>query len=295
MKDHQRIPTLAVVTPSYRPDFELCRDLNSSILRFTYSDVEQYIIVPESDRKLFSTLAGSRTHIQDVREYLPGSIIKLPRTNMWINARRPLPPIRGWIAQQIVKLGAAAAMTTDVVVLVDSDVVLIRPMSSQTFMQHGQLALYEVAGGIDSSLPRHRLWYATARRLLGLPSMESPELPDYICCPCAWSPALVRSMLGRIESVTGTDWVSAVGKELHFSEMILYGVYVRDVLNSSHVPSSSTMHCLNHYEEEPLNEDALRLLLSTATPLDFAVMVSAKSGTQLQTRRAVLSSFTART
>jgi hypothetical protein len=287
-------PSLAIITPSYRPDFELCRDLNTSILRFTSTEVEQYIIVPASDRGLFNTISGSRTHIQDVREYIPDSIFKLPRTNMWINARRPFPPIRGWIAQQIVKLGAAASMTTDVVVLVDSDILFIRSMSADSYMRDGRLALFEMPDGVDASLPRHRQWHATARRLLGLPALDLPRYPDYICWPCAWSPDVVRSMLDHIQSVTGTHWATAIGRQLHFSEMILYGVYVREIMQPAMLPSTSKMHCLNHSEEVALDEDALRLLLSTAGPLDYAVMVSAKSGTPLEIRRAVLNSYTAR-
>ncbi len=293
MNANQTTPTLAVITPSYRPDFELCQDLNSSILRFTAPGVEHYIIVPGSDRSLFAAISGERTQIQDVQDYLPSYVVKVPRTNIWLNIRRPGPPIRGWIAQQIIKLAAAAAMTTDVVVLVDSDIVLIRPVSAESFMEDGRLVLFEVAGGIDGSLPRHQQWHATARRLLGLPILESSTYPDYICCPCAWSPAVVRTMLARIQSVTGTHWATAIGQQIHFSEMILYGVYVREVMKSADIPSRSNMHCLNHYEEVPLDESSLRSLLSTTGPEDCAVMVSAKSGTPLETRRAVLNSFQA--
>lgn len=286
-------PTLAILTPSYRPDLELCRDLNSSVLRFTPLDVQHYIIVPATDRSLFATLAGERTHIQDVQDYLPRSMVKLPGLNAWLNLRRPSPPIRGWIAQQIIKLAAAASMATDVVVLVDSDVVLIRPLDADSYVVEGQLALFEVADGIDSSLPRHREWHATARRLLGLAPLTAATYPDYICCPCAWSPSLVRSMLNRIEFVSGTHWMTAIGQQLHFSEMILYGVYVREIAGSHATPSSATMQCLNHYEETPLDEASLKSFLSSVSPHDRAVMISAKSGTAISTRRAVLNSFQA--
>jgi hypothetical protein len=289
----QPASTLSVITPSYRPDFELCRDLNASILRYTQPGVEHHIIVPGRDQSLFAAVSGGRTQIRDVQDYLPRSMVKVPRTNFWLDIRRPGPPIRGWIAQQIIKLAAAASMTTDVVILVDSDIVLIRPVRAESYMTGGRLALFEVADGIDGSLPRHRLWHAAARRLLGLPVLDRATYPDYICCPCAWSPALVRAMLARIQSVTGMHWASAIGQQIHFSEMILYGVFIRDVMKSTDIPSTSTMRCLNHYEEVPLDESSLRSLLSTADPRDLAVMVSAKSGTPVETRRAVLGTFQA--
>ena len=36
-------------------------------------------------------------------------------------------------------------------------------------------------------------------------------------------------MLARVEEVTGRRWLEAVGKELHFSECTLYGVYADEV------------------------------------------------------------------
>jgi hypothetical protein len=289
----QPSPECAIITPSYRPDFELCQDLNSSILRFTPLDVQHHVIVPNADVGTFAAISGQRTKIHDVQDYLPHWMVKVPRMNAWLNVRRPMPPIRGWIAQQIVKLAAAASMTTNVVILIDSDIVLIKPMTADSFTVDGRLALFEVADGIDSSLPRHQEWYAAARRLLGLPPLRSATYPDYICCPCAWSPAVVRSMLARIETVTGTHWATAIGREIHFSEMILYGVYVRAFMDAANTPSSTNMHCLNHYEEVPLDEPSLRSLLLTTGPEDVAVMISAKSGTSLATRRAVLDSFQA--
>lgn len=291
MTPKQPAPTFAVLTPSYRSDIELCRDLNTSVLRFTPPDVQHYIIVPRTDQELFRTMAGQRTHIQDAQDFLPRWMVKVPKFNAWVNLRQPAPPIRGWITQQIIKLAAAASMATDVVLLADSDIVLIRPLSADSYVVDGQLALFEVADGIDSSLPRHQEWHATARRLLGLTPLTAVTYPDYICCPCAWSPSLVRSMLNRIEFVTGTHWTTAIGQQLHFSEMILYGVYVREIAGSQVTPTISTMQCLNHYEETPLDEASLRSFLSSISPHDRAVMISAKSGTSITTRRAVLSSF----
>lgn len=288
--------SLSVITPSYRPDFELCRDLASSVSKFTGKAVKHFIIVPDSDRPLFDIFQGPRTNVEVVRDYLPRSMAKIPTKNMWLNVRQPFPPVRGWVAQQIVKLAAAAAMTTDVVLILDSDVLLIRPVSAATFAPEGMLELFELPGGVDASLPRHRLWHAAARRMLGLPVVNLEVLPDYICWPCAWSPRIVRDMLARVESVTGLPWQTAVGRELHFSEMILYGVYVRNVIGAdSAVPTTSKMRCLNHSDEIALDKKGLSSLLGKAAVDDLAIMVSAKSGTELADRREVLNSFRAPT
>lgn len=284
--------SIALVTPSYAPDLELCADLHDSVLRHTGADVEHHIIVPVSDMEAFGRLAGPRTYIRDVRDYLPRTLMRVPRGNVWLNLRQPWPPVRGWIAQQIVKLAAAAATETDIVLLVDSDIVLIRTITARSFSPTGVLELFEVPDAVDGSLPRHRLWHAAARRLLGLPPAEATPLPDYVCCPCAWSPAIVRMMLARIEAVTGVGWATAVGRELHFSEMILYGVYVREIFTSSQeIRCTEHMRCLNHYDEVPLGEEQLEQLLTKTGGDDLAVMISAKSGTELSVRRKILAGF----
>ena len=293
MSPHSQHPqSLSLVTPSYSRDLALCEDLVASVLRHTQADVTHHIIVPASDLPKFERLAGERTLISDARGYLPRSMVKLPALNGWLNLRHPFPPVRGWMAQQIVKLAAAASAETDVVLLIDSDVLLIRPVDAASFSPSGKVQLFEVPGGVDESLPRHHLWHAAARRLLGLPAHQASVLPDYICWPCAWQPESVRRMLKRVESVTGLPWATAVGRELHFSEMILYGVYVKEVVGSSEEPHmTSTMRCLNHSDEVALDEAGLRALLANAGPDDVAIMISAKSGTPLTVRRGLLADF----
>src|SRR5262245_11138693 len=64
---------IAVITPSYRPDFELCVDLNRSVLEFAPEYVNHQILVPRSDFALFRQLAGPRTHVRCREELLPPS------------------------------------------------------------------------------------------------------------------------------------------------------------------------------------------------------------------------------
>ncbi|MFC8038218.1 DUF6492 family protein [Paenarthrobacter sp. NPDC057355] len=281
--------SLAIITPSYAPDFELCVELNSSVLQNTDQDVQHHIVVTRRDLARFSQLANSRTTIHDVREFLPRSMLSVPGLNMWVNPKRPFPPVRGWIAQQMVKLSAAASMKTDVALLVDSDVVVLRPLDAALYAPGAELPLFCVPDGVDASLPGHRVWNAVARRLLGLPSVEALPLPDYVCCPCAWDPLIVRSMLKRVEQSTGLPWHIAIGRELHFSEMTLYGVFVDELCGTA--ARTSDMHCVNHYEETPLDTQGYLELLRTARPTDAAVMVSAKSGTPLHVRRQALELF----
>jgi hypothetical protein len=279
---------LDVITPSYAPDFELCRDLNASVLRHGGPEGRHTIIVPPRDLALFAPLQGERTSVRSTSDYLRG-LYRLPR-NLWFNPHRPWVPVRGWIAQQVVKLEAAARSTAAMVVMVDSDIVFVRDFGPDTFRAaDGAPEFYRCDGAIDDTLPRHVIWHAVARRLLGLEPRSGLPLDDYVCCPCGWEPAVVRSMLAEVEARAGASWQRVVAAQLHFSEMILYGVYV-----DARLPADGArrvvadMRCHRHYDEVPLDESDLREFLAGIRPVDHSVMISAKSGTALAARRAAL-------
>lgn len=282
---------LAVVTPSYAPDSVLCRDLNRSVLRWTPQDVQHHIIVPRQDLPVFRMLANDRTIIHDHEEFLSATIRRLPLLNMWINKRRPWPPVRGWITQQLIKLSVAATLDVEAVLLVDSDMVLVSPIDLKSFQQGGRLALYRQPGAVHAGLPRHRQWLESAHALLGLDRPGPEDLTDYICWPCAWEPETVRAMLRRVEDVTGTPWQSAIASQLQFSEMMLYGAYVDGVLGGSPAMTSS-MNSVLYSAEAPLQLAEVSALLNSAAGAVQAVMISAKSGIPYEVRAKALQDYT---
>lgn len=280
---------MAVVTPSYAPDMPLCRELNESVLRYCAADIEHHVIVPEKDLTLFAGLAGERTEIHGVNALLPRTMLKLPLFNGWINVVRPFPPLRGWIVQQLVKLAFAASLDTDIALLTDSDMVFIDRVEAGAFSHMGTASFYRLENGVDDTLPRHRQWHEVAHRLLGLAPPPPGFLHDYVAWPCPWSPAIVRSMLERVSEVTGEHWATAIGREIHFSEMILYGVYVDQIHSrTSEVVSTDSMRCLNYSEETPMDEAGVRSFLRGIGERDLAVMISAKSGVSLALRQRML-------
>ena len=293
MTNGETVPRLAIITPSYAPDFELCADLHASVRAFV-PEVEHHIIVPRRDLARFRCLAGDRTEVHDVAEYLPRTFLTLPAVNGWVNARRPFPPIRGWIAQQIVKLAAAARLEADVALLIDSDIEVIRPFGADTYRRDGTTRFFRKPGAVHDAMPRHIVWHEAARRMLGLPPGR-PPYTDYICAPAPWDPAIVRGLLARVEEVAGRPWATVVGAELHFSELILYGVYVDEVLGlpAAGYPSDD-MLCPQYFDEVPLDEAGLAAFLDRVRPEDIAVMISAKSGTPITLRRAALAAFAAK-
>ncbi|MDG4828896.1 DUF6492 family protein [Solwaraspora sp. WMMD1047] len=284
---------LAVITPSFGPDFELCAALHRSVLAHSPASVRHHIIVPRADLPLFGRLAGDRTVLHDEADFLPRSVRSVPGTKYSVNLRRPFPPLRGWILQQVIKLAAAARSTADVVVLVDSDIEFVRPFSVDTFRRDGVVRFYRQPGEVDGRLPRHVRWHQVARALLGLPA-QPPPYPDYVSSLLAWDPAVVRQLLDRIESSTGRRWVDAVGSQLHFSEWTLYGVFVDGVLGGAAADgfAATGTLCHSYWEETPLDERSVAEFMAGIRPEDVAVMISAKSRTPLPVRRAALADLT---
>ena len=284
---------MAVITKSFAPDFELCVALNRSVLDNSPDTVWHHIIVPRSDLRLFGRLAGPRTHIRCEADLLPRTFVRVPFNNITVNLSRPLPPVRGWIQQQVVKLAAIAASECDVVLVVDSDVEFIRPFTAEMFVRNGTVRFFCKPNQIDKRLPRHMTWHRVARALLGLPSAE-PPYSDYISSPLAWDPMIVRQMLARVTATTGRPWPTAIAEQLHFSECVLYGVFVDGVIGApANSFASDDPLCLLYWEPIPLNLDSAAQFIRGVRPTDIAAVIQSKSRTPLAVRQAAFAALRA--
>lgn len=284
------MPSFAVLTPSYGPDFRLCCELNRSVLEWSAPEVEHHVVVPRRDRELFAPLAGARTHVWTIDQLVPRAMLAIPWANAWVNLRRPYLPVRGWVMQQVVKLAATAELGVDVLLLVDSDITFVRPFGPETFRQGGPLRFYRAGDAVSAEMSRHVIWHDVARRLLGLPTAGPPPLPDYVGPVIAWDRDVVLALKGRIERVMGRPWLDAVASQLHFSELILYGVFVDQVLGAAaDVRATRSMVCHNYWGPGPLAPEAVPEFAGSLSPTDIAVMISAKSHTPAPVRQEVLS------
>jgi len=284
---------MTVITISYAPDFELCVALKQSLLENSPNTIQHHIIVPRSDLELFQRLADSRSHIICEADFLPRSFVRVPPSNMMINLRRPFPPVRGWIQQQIIKLAAIAASDDDVVLTVDSDVEFIRPFSAEMFVRNGAVRSYRGPNQIGDDLSRHIIWYQAARDLLGLPPSK-PPYPDYISSFLAWDPKLVRRMLAHVEDTTGQPWATAIAGQLHFSECILYGVFIDGVVGAcAKAFHSNDSLCLSYWDQTPLNLTSAADFIDQVRPTDIAVLIQSKSRTPPTARKAILDALRA--
>ena len=77
-----------------------------------------------------------------------------------------------------------------------------------------------------------------------------------------------------------------MGNSWHFSEYILYGTFVQQVLReqSEHYSEANTLS-LDYWLEKSLSVDEIKDLRTHLEPHQFAIMISAKSGTPLESYR----------
>jgi len=281
--------SVVVVTPSHAPDLASFRRLHASVLRWSDPGIRHIVAVPNRDVSLFRAAGDQRLDVVGYRELLPREFIQttrlarvkgLPRGYRIgaVNVRRPWPPIRGWMLQQIVKLALVSRLDDDVALLIDSDVLAIAPLDQMIFRRGDAIRLYRLSNGVHDGMPRHRRWLAESARLVGLAGAEA-DSPDYIAPFNSWSPTVVRAALDHVSEVTGMPWSRAVGSSLDFSEFMLIGSFA-SMDNDGRTFVSERSLCHSHWDPRPLTLAAARTFVETLAPDDLAIHIQSNSATR---------------
>lgn len=292
--------SLAIVTPSHAPDLASFRRLHASVLRWSDPGVRHIVAVPQQDVALFSSQADDRLEVVGYRGLLPREFIEttrlarlrgLPRGYRIgaINARRPWPPIRGWMLQQIVKLALVSRLEDDVALLIDSDVLAVAPLDESVFRRGEAVRLYRLPGGVDDGMTRHRRWLSESARLLGQSAAET-DSPDYIAPLNSWSPTVVRAALDRVSEVTAMPWSRAVGRSLDFSEFMLIGSFASAARDGRTYAADRSL-CHSHWDPRPLDLIEARAFVETLAPDDVALHIQSNSATSEEVLRWVAERF----
>ena len=297
--------TLAVITPSYRNDWPLFIDLHKSVLLHTQESVKHYVIVPDIDVQFFSQVTGPRCVVVPEESLYPRHYRSVPTVNRMLhflpripssariaalNLKRPFHPIRGWVMQQALKMEACCRADADVLLLLDSDVVLVRRVTATTLSQEGRARFYRRPRAVDAHLPRHVQWHAVSRRLLGLPPPRLPA-PDYVSSFSVWDPHVLRALLAQIERVTSRHWMDAVTAQPTFSEWTLYGVFADEIMKHVVGTATESSLCHSYWDPIPLTAERAAEFVASTGPDDVAILIQSKSQTPIAVRRAALHSF----
>jgi hypothetical protein len=223
----------AVITASYRPDFERCKLLCETMDRFVTGFTRHYILVEHGDVPFFRQLESDRRVIIDERDLLPGWLRSFPdptslfRRRIWLSLHTQ--PLRGWHVQQLRRMAVAFHLQERTLVYCDSDVVFLKDFDCASFRRNDRLRLFRRDNALAQPVAyNHHLWSRNAALAFGLPA-EPPSLHDYITTLIAWDAAAVREMCTLIERKHRRHWIEVIGSEREFSECMLYGRFVDDV------------------------------------------------------------------
>jgi Family of unknown function (DUF6492) len=182
---------IAFFTPTFLRDIERFALLRRSIKLFAPT-IPHIVVVNTEDYREFARRFGCDQGLELLRsaEVLPTDIERRRRksgprwlTGKWL--KRDL--IKGWYAQQLMKLFALPNLKYYAAVFMDSDVLLCRPLTADYFYVHTRLKLFRRratnAEGFDFDISTHEI--------MGNPLSQVTELFDYI-----YSPTLFRRSTG---------------------------------------------------------------------------------------------------
>jgi hypothetical protein len=287
--------TIALVTPTYWRDLELCALLCESVDRYVTSFSKHYLIVADEELPLFARFNGERREVLPASLFLPSWLRPLPRfvrrgsRRYWWSLRSL--PVSGWHVQQLTKIAAASLMPEERHCVLDSDVVFFRRFDLSAFLSPNPAPLLREPRAVAHDAPMHARWVRSAHRLLGLTEPVFPAA-DFIGHIIFWDQRAVLAMIGRIEAATGMDWAEALCRARDVSEYMLYGYFVGSN------PGFSGQHrltadkpCLSYWDADPLDRTALERMLRSADESYKAFSAASFSGTPVPLIRSVLSRF----
>ena len=261
---------VALVTPSYRNDFDMAVDLCRSVDEFFEGDFEHILIVPQRDMAMFAGLTGPRRRVITQQSVLAEqgftnlplpTQIRIPpfidlrlRQQVWC---RGVGRISGWVTQQLIKLSASNLSDAEVILFLDSDVLLFRPLSAERLRRGGRTDLHRAP--MRDDLQEHHGWYRTAREVLGLRDPSPPPF-NYIGQLITWDRSNLLRLHRHISEACGEPWQRALARRRNFAEYILYGVFCDEVLGaaSGHAAQPSALTHSVWTDATALNAQAVR-------------------------------------
>ena len=221
---------LAIVTTSYRNDLSWCRILCQSIDRFVPGDIMHYLFIESGDIDLFRSLENNRRKIISQNAVVPRWMIKSPVKfrghNFWVS---PLTlPVRGWIMQQVVKLGVFEVLDEDVFLCLDSEAFFFRPFDPASLFREGKVMMVRHEEPWD--WPNANVYYRAAHNLLGIRPDGSP-MKRYMSVQFVFRREVLKELAEKIRSNSFSgSWKIPLFNTSRFSEYTLYGIFVERIL-----------------------------------------------------------------
>jgi Family of unknown function (DUF6492) len=166
-------------------------------------------------------------------------------------------------------------------VMTDSDTSFVRSFGIENFLIDGKTGLLDVdycAGMVPT-------WTRVATKLLGLPAQL--PLRGHVGNLIAWRREHMLGLHAHIEHIAGLPWQIAIARQRTFSEYILYGCYIRDVVGyagSHHAPSTRAL-VKQPWDHDLSSQTGLKAYFAAIEPDNIAVMIHSKGGLPVSAAR----------
>ena len=255
------VDSWAIITPSYRGDFDRCSLLCRSMDALVTGNWHHYIIVETVDLALFRPLASNRRTILQMETLLPRSFRHLARIpiinnrSLWHSWRTGF--MVGWHVQQMVKLEMAFQVEAEGLLYCDSDVFFVRPFNVESLCQAGQFRFYRTEKRYDENTITNPKFSTVSARQLGMSGKPFP-CPTYVENLVPWHRSTVKALCDHIAKNSGRDWRVTLGRDIFISEYTLYGLYVEYVMKDrSHLQVSHEPLCKTIWHKGVVRNDTL--------------------------------------
>ena len=223
-------------TPSYIGDLDRAIWMRRSLRKFFQGEVRHLISVPKKDMHQFQLALDDDESVEIVSQeevvskaFYPDLfyrlIEKVAKNQLWRlekHAGRP-----GWIVQQIVKLSCSHWIKSGAVVMIDSDLIFMRPFNLHDLgLAEKVFPLVKITPKDEQS--RHRNHIDNSRTILGLSA--GPSEHHYMGYPTLWNVAWLKELQHYLSKHSGKSWQSALLDARHISEYTIYGIFVEEIL-----------------------------------------------------------------
>jgi hypothetical protein len=215
----------AVITPSYKLDFERCKLLCRSMDQFLTGSWHHYIVVDPVDLKLFRPLDSARRTIVNKADILPATmryIGKIPFMRLgrmwWLKKHGP---ILGWQMQQFVKMFMANYISQDAMLFCDLDIFFVRHFDLSTFVRGHAIRF---TSGEDPELQQAD-YIENSFKLLGLTTEQVSKfsIKEQLI---TWHRQTVIDMLNYLSTIHSKPWHEVIGTKLMFTEYNMYTAFI---------------------------------------------------------------------
>ena len=229
---------LQVLTPSYRGDLERFILLRRTIERFARCPVEHVVAVPQQDVGLFRDALRQDSGVRVVAQQdFVAPMFYAPAWSRFLQTRLGRRAWRltqsrfggrpGWIVQQIVKLSAPEVFADGPICIVDSDLLFIREFDAGDLCPASNVRVL-IREEPDCESARHPSYMRKSRELLKL--APGSEDHHFMAFPAIWYGDWVLQLRDELERRQGKPWQQVLYDAGFFSEYLLYGVYLDEVL-----------------------------------------------------------------